>query len=146
MDMLLRSIRGINSWYNFQVIFPALDLRVKNVTYAYSLEHQVEINLFDQMFLLLTAALKEKGSAPMELRRELICCTEAIQTTLCQHFSKEEEQVSFLLYFRSTVVSIALLPNHVINNHILTWQNAAGREACFFAVLDVREERALCRL
>lgn len=78
---------------DLQVIFPALDLRVKNVANAYSLEHQTESHLFDQMFLLLTAALKEKGSAPMELRRELICCTEAIQTTLCQHLSKEEEQV-----------------------------------------------------
>lgn len=67
---------------------------MKNVANAYSLEHKVESDLFDQMFLLLTAALEEKGSAPMKLRRELICCTEAIQTTLCQHFSKEEEQVS----------------------------------------------------
>jgi zinc finger-like protein len=93
----LRAIYTHHSRAEDEVIFPALDLRVKNVAHAYSLEHKVESDLFDQMFLLLTAALKEKGSAPMELRRELICCTEAIQTTLCQHFSKEEEQVFPLL-------------------------------------------------
>ncbi|CAM6094029.1 unnamed protein product [Calypogeia fissa] len=93
----LRAIYKHHSRAEDEVIFPALDLRVKNVAHAYSLEHKVESDLFDQMFLLLTAALKEKGSAPMELRRELICCTEAIQTTLCQHFSKEEEQVFPLL-------------------------------------------------
>ncbi|KAG6554197.1 hypothetical protein Mapa_004113 [Marchantia paleacea] len=93
----LRAIYKHHSRAEDEVIFPALDLRVKNVAHAYSLEHQTESELFDQMFLLLTAALKEKGSAPMELRRELICCTEAIQTTLCQHLSKEEEQVFPLL-------------------------------------------------
>ncbi|KAL3695707.1 hypothetical protein R1sor_009783 [Riccia sorocarpa] len=93
----LRAIYKHHSRAEDEVIFPALDLRVKNVAHAYSLEHQTESDLFDQMFLLLTAALSEKGSAAVELRRELICCTEAIQTTLCQHLSKEEEQVFPLL-------------------------------------------------
>ncbi|KAL2642312.1 hypothetical protein R1flu_009899 [Riccia fluitans] len=93
----LRAIYKHHSRAEDEVIFPALDLRVKNVAHAYSLEHQTESDLFDQMFLLLTAALREKGSAAVELRRELVCCTEAIQTTLCQHLSKEEEQVFPLL-------------------------------------------------
>jgi zinc finger-like protein len=78
-------------------MFPALDLRVKNVAHAYSLEHQVEGELLDQMSGLLRKAVVVKGSVPLNLRRELLSCTEALQTILCQHFSKEEEQVLHLI-------------------------------------------------
>lgn len=80
-----------------EVIFPALDSRVKNVAQTYSLEHKEESDLFDQMLELLNSALKDKSNASIKLRRELICRTEAIQTTLCQHMSKEEQQVLPLL-------------------------------------------------
>lgn len=80
-----------------EVIFPALDTRVKNIAQTYSLEHKEESDLFDQMLVLLNSALKEEGNASTKLRRELICCTEAIQTTLCKHMWKEEEQVFPLL-------------------------------------------------
>ncbi|CAM6015632.1 unnamed protein product [Sphagnum balticum] len=80
-----------------EVMFPALDSRVKNVAHAYSLEHQVEGELLDQMSGLLRKAMVEKGSVPLNLRRELLSCTEALQTILCQHLSKEEEQVFPLL-------------------------------------------------
>jgi zinc finger-like protein len=53
----------------------------------------VESDLFEQMSDLLNKALQEKGNVPASLRRDLICCTEALQTTLCQHLSKEEQQV-----------------------------------------------------
>jgi hypothetical protein len=46
---------------------------------------------------LLRKAVVEKGSVPLNLRRELLSCTEALQTILCQHLSKEEEQVFPLL-------------------------------------------------
>ncbi|CAK9873098.1 unnamed protein product [Sphagnum jensenii] len=80
-----------------EVIFPALDLRVKNVAHTYSLEHQEEGELLDQMSGLLSKAMVEKGIVPLTLRRELLTCTEALQTMLCQHLSKEEEQVFPLL-------------------------------------------------
>lgn len=53
----------------------------------------MESDLFEQMSDLLNKALQEKGNVPASLRRDLICCTEALQTTLCQHLSKEEQQV-----------------------------------------------------
>ena len=88
---------------------------MKNVAKTYSLEHKEESDLFDQMLELLNLALKEKSNITSKLRRQLICCTEAIQTTLCQHLSKEEQQVnhtfltvcftSFLIYSQYHYVS-----------------------------------------
>ncbi|GJM93522.1 hypothetical protein PR202_ga10084 [Eleusine coracana subsp. coracana] len=75
------------------VIFPALDIRVKNVAGTYSLEHKGESDLFRQLFALLQLDIQNDDG----LRRELASCTGAIQTCLTQHMSKEEEQVFPLL-------------------------------------------------
>lgn len=76
-----------------EVIFPALDIRVKNVARTYFLEHEGEIVLFDQLFELLKSNLQNEES----YRRELASCTGALQTSISQHMSKEEEQVFPLL-------------------------------------------------
>lgn len=78
-----------------QVIFPALDIRVKNVAGTYSLEHKGENDLFSQLFALLQLDIQNDDS----LRRELASCTGAIQTCLSQHMSKEEEQVGTISPF-----------------------------------------------
>lgn len=78
-----------------QVIFPALDIRVKNVAHSYSLEHKGESNLFDHLFQLLNSYSQSDESFP----RELASCTGALQTSLSQHMAKEEEQVRFHLCF-----------------------------------------------
>ncbi|KAL6529216.1 hypothetical protein OROGR_014839 [Orobanche gracilis] len=75
------------------VIFPALDIRVKNVARTYSLEHEGESVLFDQLFTLLGSEMKNEES----YKRELASCTGALQTSISQHMSKEEEQVFPLL-------------------------------------------------
>ncbi|KAI4357786.1 hypothetical protein L6164_001712 [Bauhinia variegata] len=72
-----------------EVIFPALDERVKNVARTYFLEHEGEGLLFDQLFKLLNSdLLNEEG-----YRRELASCTGALRTSISQHMFKEEEQV-----------------------------------------------------
>ncbi|XP_020532353.1 zinc finger protein BRUTUS isoform X1 [Jatropha curcas] len=76
-----------------EVIFPALDIRVKNVAQTYSLEHKGESSLFDQLFELLNSYTQDDESFP----RELASCTGALQTSLSQHMAKEEEQVFPLL-------------------------------------------------
>ncbi|XP_057508284.1 zinc finger protein BRUTUS-like isoform X1 [Actinidia eriantha] len=76
-----------------EVIFPALDIRVKNVARTYSLEHEGESVLFDQLFALLNSDMHNEESC----RRELASCTGALQTSISQHMSKEEEQVFPLL-------------------------------------------------
>ncbi|KAL5726400.1 hypothetical protein ACHQM5_009446 [Ranunculus cassubicifolius] len=76
-----------------EVIFPALDLRVKNVARTYSLEHQGESALFDQLFELLDSNIQNDES----FRRELASRTGALQTSVSQHMAKEEQQVFPLL-------------------------------------------------
>jgi len=87
-----------------QVIFPALDIRVKNVAGTYSLEHEGENDLFEHLFALLQLDVQNDDA----IRRELASCTGAIQTSVTQHMSKEEEQVflfpcllchAFCIYF-----------------------------------------------
>ncbi|CAB4265061.1 unnamed protein product [Prunus armeniaca] len=81
-----------------EVIFPALDIRVKNVARTYSLEHEGESVLFDQLFELLNSNMQNEES----YRRELASCTGALQTSISQHMSKEEEQVFPLLIEKFT--------------------------------------------
>ncbi|CAA0809025.1 zinc finger protein-related [Striga hermonthica] len=89
----LRSIYRHHCNAEDEVIFPALDIRVKNVARTYSLEHEGESVLFDQLFSLLGSEMKNEES----YKRELASCTGALQTSISQHMSKEEEQVFPLL-------------------------------------------------
>ncbi|XP_020588456.1 zinc finger protein BRUTUS-like isoform X2 [Phalaenopsis equestris] len=75
------------------VIFPALDIRVKNVARTYSLEHERENDLFSQLFDLLSSNMQGDD----RFLRELASRTGAIKTSLNQHMSKEEQQVFPLL-------------------------------------------------
>ncbi|KAK7407514.1 hypothetical protein VNO78_09467 [Psophocarpus tetragonolobus] len=72
-----------------QVIFPALDKRVKNVAHTYFLEHEGEGLLFDQLFNLLNSNLLHEES----YRRELASSVGALRTSISQHMFKEKEQV-----------------------------------------------------
>ncbi|RZB91645.1 Zinc finger protein BRUTUS isoform C [Glycine soja] len=72
-----------------QVIFPALDKRVKNVAHTYFLEHEGEGLLFDQLFKLPNSNLLNEES----YGRELASCIGALRTSICQHMFKEKEQV-----------------------------------------------------
>ncbi|GMY15313.1 zinc finger protein BRUTUS isoform X1 [Fagus crenata] len=85
----LRSVYKHHSNAEDEVIFPALDIRVKNVAQTYSLEHKGESNLFDHLFELLNSSTQNDENFP----RELASCTGALQTSVSQHMAKEEEQV-----------------------------------------------------
>ncbi|KAG4388479.1 hypothetical protein JHK82_025504 [Glycine max] len=89
----LRSMYSHHSNAEDEVIFPALDMRVKNVAQTYSLEHQGESDLFDHLFELLNSSIHNDESFP----KELASCTGALQTSVSQHMAKEEEQVFPLL-------------------------------------------------
>ncbi|GKV23570.1 hypothetical protein SLEP1_g33279 [Rubroshorea leprosula] len=89
----LRSVYTHHSYAEDEVIFPALDIRVKNVAQTYSLEHSSESNLFDHVFELLDSYMKNDESFP----KELASCTGALRTSISQHMAKEEEQVFPLL-------------------------------------------------
>ena len=77
---------------------------MKNVAGTYSLEHKGENDLFEHLFALLQLDVQNDDA----IRRELASCTGAIQTSVTQHMSKEEEQVflfpcllchAFCIYF-----------------------------------------------
>ncbi|XP_052199225.1 zinc finger protein BRUTUS-like isoform X2 [Diospyros lotus] len=91
--LFLRSIYKQHCNAEDEVIFPALDRRVKNVARTYSLEHEGEGVLFDQLFTLLNSSMQIEENH----RRELASCTGALLTSISQHMSKEEEQVFPLL-------------------------------------------------
>ncbi|KAM1026479.1 hypothetical protein ACFX2I_039345 [Malus domestica] len=101
----LRSIYKHHSNAEDEVIFPALDIRVKNVAQTYSLEHKGETNLFDHLFELLSSNAKNDENFP----RELASCTGALQTSVSQHLAKEEEQVLPLLIEKFSVEEQAAL-------------------------------------
>ncbi|WOL11715.1 hypothetical protein Cni_G20479 [Canna indica] len=71
------------------VIFPALDIRVKNVARTYSLEHEGESHLFYCVFILLISHVKTEEY----IRRELALRIASIKTSFSQQMSKEEKQV-----------------------------------------------------
>eukprot|EP00879_Flechtneria_rotunda_P008507 GHRR01008912.1.p1 GENE.GHRR01008912.1~~GHRR01008912.1.p1 ORF type:complete len:1552 (+),score=616.00 GHRR01008912.1:172-4827(+) len=80
-----------------EVVYPALDSKVKNVTSAYSVEHQDEEYLFGHLATLLSSALAQTGAERTATIRELICKVEEIHTTLRKHLAKEEAQLLPLL-------------------------------------------------
>ncbi|KAF8103682.1 hypothetical protein N665_0186s0050 [Sinapis alba] len=89
----LRSIYKHHCNAEDEVIFSALDIRVKNVAQTYSLEHKGESTLFDHLFELLNSATEIDES----YRRELASSTGALQTSVSQHLAKEQKQVFPLL-------------------------------------------------
>lgn len=126
---LLRLIYAQHSNAEDEVIFPALDSRIKNIAPTYALEHKNENDLFDLMSELLCSVQKESDGRLIErLCRQIICCTEAIQTSLGQHMSKEEEQVFPLLtkHFNAEEQAVLVwqflcrIPVHILQE-LLPW-------------------------
>jgi len=80
-----------------QVVYPALDAKVKNVTSAYSVEHEDEERLFEQLSALLSIAVRQDGKQRAATLRQLECKIEEVHITLRKHLAKEEEQLFPLL-------------------------------------------------
>lgn len=68
---------------------------MKNVARTYSLEHEGESVLFDELFELLNTTVRDEEA----YRRELASRTGALQTSISQHMCKEEEQVMINFFF-----------------------------------------------
>lgn len=94
----LEQVYKYHSSVEDEVVYPALDSKVRNVTLAYSVEHEDEEHLFEQLFQLLSRALGEpEGREQLATVRLLACKVEEIHTTLRKHLRKEEEQLLPLL-------------------------------------------------
>ncbi|XP_065876833.1 zinc finger protein BRUTUS-like At1g74770 [Euphorbia lathyris] len=79
-----------------EVIFVALDVHIKNVAHAYSLEHNSIDNFFNYVFDSLDS-LTEGNKDDPEPFEELVSGIATMQSSLCHHMLKEEEQVFPLL-------------------------------------------------
>ena len=76
------------------MIFLALDAHIKNVACTYSLEHKSIDDLFRSIFHCLDVLIKSDGNTAKSFK-ELVLLISTIQTTICHHMLKEEEQVHF---------------------------------------------------
>ncbi|KAG8379106.1 hypothetical protein BUALT_Bualt07G0053600 [Buddleja alternifolia] len=75
-----------------EVIFLALDSKVKNVVPTYSLEHKSIEDSFSSILHRLDLLIKKDEDGP-HMFQELLFSIGTIQTMICQHMRKEEEQV-----------------------------------------------------
>ncbi|XP_022134687.1 zinc finger protein BRUTUS-like At1g18910 isoform X2 [Momordica charantia] len=99
---LIRRVEFLKLAYKYhcaaedEVVFPALDLHTKNVVSTYSLEHESIDGLFTSIFEHCDEINVENKDISQPFQ-ELVFCLGTIQTTICQHMIKEEEQVFPLL-------------------------------------------------
>ena len=83
-----------------QVVFLALDERVKNIVSSYSLEHAGTDDLLSSLFHWLHVLEEELGSVS-DVLREVILCIGTIQSSICQHMLKEERQVNNIVQLKT---------------------------------------------
>ena len=99
----LEQVYKYHSSIEDEVLYPALDAKVKNVTLAYSVEHEDEEHLLEELSSILMTedvveSLKsETASDTFEVVHKLTRKVEEVHTTLKQHLEKEEEQLLPLL-------------------------------------------------
>ncbi|KAM0033066.1 putative hemerythrin [Helianthus debilis subsp. tardiflorus] len=79
-----------------EVIFRALDARVKNVVSAYTLEHTSTSDILDSIFHYLDVLKKEDETHISKPFQELVYFIGTLQTSICKHMAKEEEQTCLL--------------------------------------------------
>lgn len=77
-----------------QVIFAALDTRVKGIAQTYFVQHRGEKDVFDKVFEQLNSSiiLNQQGS----LQRELETIFGALRLLISKNLAKEDEQVDQL--------------------------------------------------
>ena len=100
-------------YYFWQVIFMALDFRIKNVVCTYTLEHESIDNLFHSISDCLSVIMDKEENTAKQFQ-ELVFCIVTIQTVICQHMLKEEKQVPILFFIRwccSVEVAMSLVLN-----------------------------------
>eukprot|EP00192_Tetraselmis_astigmatica_P000948 CAMPEP_0117679692 /NCGR_PEP_ID=MMETSP0804-20121206/17947_1 /TAXON_ID=1074897 /ORGANISM="Tetraselmis astigmatica, Strain CCMP880" /LENGTH=1249 /DNA_ID=CAMNT_0005489125 /DNA_START=485 /DNA_END=4234 /DNA_ORIENTATION=- len=111
-----------------EVVYPALDAKVRNVTLAYTVEHESEEFLFDQLAQLLSTGLSQPASERPQTVRHLLEKMEEIHITVRKHLAKEEEQLFPLLLQlfshgeQATLVSefLCSIPLAAVNK-VLAW-------------------------
>ncbi|XP_051136609.1 zinc finger protein BRUTUS-like At1g74770 [Andrographis paniculata] len=104
---LRRRLEFLKLVYNYhsaaedEVIFLAIDTLIKNVVPAYTLEHKSIEENFSSIFHHLDLLTKKDEKAP-QMFQELLFSIGTIQSMICHHMQKEEEQVFPMLMEKFT--------------------------------------------
>ncbi|KAK9066525.1 hypothetical protein SSX86_013848 [Deinandra increscens subsp. villosa] len=94
----LKLVNKYHSVAEDEVIFRALDVHVKNVVSAYTLEHTSTHDILESIFHYLDVLMKEENETHISKPfQELVYFIGTLQTIICKHMAKEEEQVFPLL-------------------------------------------------
>ncbi|CAA0826796.1 zinc ion binding [Striga hermonthica] len=88
----LKLVYSYHSAAEDEVVFLALDAVVKNVVSTYALEHKSIDDTFSSIFHRLDLLMNEDDDTP-QMFRDLLFSIGTLQTMICQHMHKEEEQV-----------------------------------------------------
>ncbi|XP_041998029.1 zinc finger protein BRUTUS-like At1g74770 [Salvia splendens] len=92
----LKLVYDYHSGAEDEVIFLALDAQVKNVVQTYALEHRAIDDSFNCIFHYLDVLMNKDEDASQTFQ-DLISSIGTVQTMICHHMHKEEEQVFPLL-------------------------------------------------
>ncbi|XP_047955559.1 zinc finger protein BRUTUS-like At1g74770 isoform X1 [Salvia hispanica] len=98
----LKLVYDYHSVAEDEVIFLALDSQVKNVVRTYSLEHSSIDDGFSCIFNYLDLLISKEDDAS-QMFQDLISSIGTVQTMICHHMHKEEEQVFPLLIEKCSV-------------------------------------------
>ncbi|KAG6403986.1 hypothetical protein SASPL_136220 [Salvia splendens] len=98
----LKLVYDYHSVAEDEVIFLALDSQVKNVVRTYSLEHSSIDDGFSCIFNYLDLLMSKEDDAS-QMFQDLISSIGTVQTMICHHMHKEEEQVFPLLIEKCSV-------------------------------------------
>ncbi|EEF52103.1 zinc finger protein BRUTUS-like At1g18910 [Ricinus communis] len=90
-----KHVQKYHSAFEDEVIFLELDAHIKNIVYTYSLEHNSIDDIFDSIFHCLSTLEENKDGA--KTFQELLSCIGTMDSSICKHMLKEEEQVFPLL-------------------------------------------------
>ncbi len=93
----LREVVELHAAGEDEVMYPALDSRVPQVTRAYALDHQYERKIFAEIGTTLAQLARAAGASRDESSRQLSQRVTALNATLSLHIWKEEEQLLPLL-------------------------------------------------
>lgn len=103
IEVLKQRYRFLEQVYKYhssiedEVLYPALDSKVRNVTLAYSVEHEDEEYLLEELSSILSNEDFAKNPLHGELAHRVARKMEEVHTTLKKHLEKEEEQLLPLL-------------------------------------------------
>ncbi|RQW08165.1 hemerythrin domain-containing protein [candidate division KSB1 bacterium] len=113
----LREVVKLHAAGEEEVLYPALDSRVPQVTRSYSLDHQFEESSFDTVAATLAGLQSApQGAKPRELALQLHRQMIGLNATLSLHIWKEEEQLLPLLDEHFSVAEQGAMAGQIVGH------------------------------